>query len=344
VTAQPRRRPPRRRPDPERVGEPMPTLPTTRTRPKGRAPYRARRGSDADRALRAAVEVVDEYRAQDRLPLGPREVGYVCTRRGFTKDDIVTIEHALVRARRAGLVAWDAISDGRTSDAGPWVPDSPASAAEVMLDDLATAQADRQRGQPYRVEVWTEAAAWLPRLERLCSPRGVRVYSGSGSVPVTATRAAALRALDALAERRQPTVLLTVGDLDLHGLRNIAVPFAQDVLAFTADGLADACEGDEYRDLAPDLVHVRRLGITADQAAALPPEALGEPTAAALRAGWPWPFTAQAEALLPEDRDALVADAIDRLHDLDVRAAAVEAEEALHRATRVALRDRLDGS
>jgi hypothetical protein len=62
-------------------GEPMPRLPVKQT-----APQRSRR-------------VVERYRAEDRLPLGSREVGYVLTREGFTKADIDLVEDVLVRAR-----------------------------------------------------------------------------------------------------------------------------------------------------------------------------------------------------------------------------------------------------
>ena len=185
--------------------------------------------------------LVERYEAQDRWPLGPREIGYVLTADefGFTHDDVPLAEKVVARARRAGLIPWEAISDGRTSAAVPWVPGDGVALATALLDELKNAQLDRQEGQPVRVELWAEAAGWLPRLERNAHERGVPVFSGSGSVPVTAVRAAALRALHAHPTR---TVLLTIGDLDLNGLRNNARPLEEDVLQMAADLLTPSAE------------------------------------------------------------------------------------------------------
>jgi len=224
-------------------GIPPPRLPVTDPGPKGLAPYKPRSNSKAARILSAARATVDEYRAQGRLPLGSREVGYVLTDQGWTHDDIPYVEAIVERARRAGLIDWDAIADGRTSEAGPWQVDDADDIVAQVLGDIATAQLDRQAGQAHRVEVWAEAAAWLARLVPMCQSRGVRVFSGSGSVPVRAVRAAALRAL---ADKR-PSVLLWIGDLDLNGLRNIATPFADDVRQFAVDILTR-----DHLDLHPD--------------------------------------------------------------------------------------------
>ena len=47
----------------------------------------------------------------------------------------------------------------------PWTVSDGDDGATQLLDELATAQRDRQAGQAYRVEVWAEAMGWLPRLE-----------------------------------------------------------------------------------------------------------------------------------------------------------------------------------
>jgi hypothetical protein len=59
----------------------------------------------------------------------------------------------------------------------------------------------------------------------------------------------------AYVQDRQRTVILHIGDLDLHGLRNIARPFEQDLHQIAVDVIR--------RGHAPDLIatfiHVRRL-------------------------------------------------------------------------------------
>jgi hypothetical protein len=49
------------------------------------------------------------------------------TRHGFVKDYIDLVEEVLVRARRDGGygIGWEDISDGRTSQIGPWTPVTP---------------------------------------------------------------------------------------------------------------------------------------------------------------------------------------------------------------------------
>jgi hypothetical protein len=299
------------------------------------APWTPRSGSKKSRILVAAQAALDRYR--DSWPLGSREVGYVLTgdEYGFTHDDVDLIEDVLACARRAGLIPWEAISDGRAGVAAPWTVGDADEVAEQVLGSIEEAQYERQDGQPYRVEVWAEAMGWLTRLERICNERGVVVHSGS--VPVSAIRNAALRAVSAYP---QPTVLLQIGDLDLNGIRNIARPFADDVEKFVADLLG--CTAEEARQV----VVVRRLLLTAEQVE----EHLGErgrrpPSAQALEKGWPYPWTVQAEALVPPDvRDRIVSDAIDALHDVAERERIIASETVLHDDARAALSKRLAGS
>jgi hypothetical protein len=260
---------------------------------------------------------------------------------GFTHDDVDEIEDVIGFARRAGTIPWKAISDGRSDVAEPWTVRDADTLAQQVLDSIEDAHFDRQEGQRVRVEVWAEAMGWLTRLEQICNDRGVSVHSGSGSVPIPAIRQAALRAIHAFDESRAVTVLLWIGDLDLNGIRNIAQPFAADVQQFAIDilGLTDEAHHSAVRD---GLVIVRRLILNAGQVE----EHVGQrgrsrPTAKAIAAGWPYPFTVQAEALPPEVRDGIVADAIDSLHDVPMRERIVAAEAGLHADARQELASHL---
>lgn len=321
-------------------GEPVHRLPVKGGRAKGLATYAPRAGSKRSAILSAAQAVLNRYREQGRLPLGPREVGYLLTgdEFGYTKADIDDVEDVLVRARRAGIVAWEEISDGRTAVAQPWEVQNAEALADSLLRELTTAQLDRQEAQPFRVEVWAEAAGWLARLEGICNERGVPVYSGSGSVPVTAIRALAHRAIRA-AQNDQRLVVLSLGDLDLNGLRNIARPLEADLHAFIRDTVASP---DFDQESAAWVAPVRRLLLNADQVIDhIGERAWGTPSGEYQRAGWPWPFWVQAEALPPEVRDGLVIDAIDALHDTAQREHIIESEAELHEGARRALAGRL---
>jgi hypothetical protein len=68
---------------------------------------------------------------------------------------------------------------------------------------------------------------------------------------------------------------------------------------------------------------------------------LDRPTLVERKAGWPWDFKVQAEALLPEIRDEIVHDALDALSDANVRAEVVAEEETMRSAARAVLAERL---
>ena len=146
-------------------GVPIPRLPVKKPRPKGLAPYEPRSGSKNDRLLSAAEAAVESYR--DHWRLGPREVGYLLTGDefgGFTHDDVDLAEDMVARGRRRGTIPWEAISDGRSTAAAPWVATNGEEIADDLLGRLPEVQYPRQAGQSIRVEVWAEAAGWLPRL------------------------------------------------------------------------------------------------------------------------------------------------------------------------------------
>jgi hypothetical protein len=113
------------------------------------------------------------------------------------------------------------------------------------------------------------------------------------------------------------------------------------VHAFTRDYLAEGLEGDsDGLDAAVSrIVTVRRLLVTASQVEELVPESARiESTGAERMAGWRWPFKVQAEAVLPEDRDRIVINAIDALHDLDLRDEVIAEEKDMRSAARATLR------
>jgi hypothetical protein len=195
---------------------------------------------------------------RDHLPVDNRTVMYTLMPEWVgpdlhyaDKDELQKmVVYVTGRARRARIIPFDPIADPRTS----W--DGPNTVADLphILDEV---QVDRQAGQPWRVEVWVETKGNVSRLARVCTPYGVDVYSGSGSVPISANRQAALRIIEAQREHAQPTLLLVAGDYDPAGLKNIAAALHDDVLAFVHDLGGDV-----------DGVVVRHLAITSAMAEA----------------------------------------------------------------------------
>src|SRR4051812_28487904 len=87
-----------------------------RGRPVGYAPW-APRGATLE-MLEQIDAVLEEHR--DYWPITPRQVLYRLMAAGqAVKADAERIGDYLVRARRAGMIEWDAIGDGRTESAVP---------------------------------------------------------------------------------------------------------------------------------------------------------------------------------------------------------------------------------
>ncbi len=170
-------------------------LATPHARPKGRCDWNPNPGTIQGRLLNDALEVLERFR--NHLPIGPRTIMYKLKPRWVPnhypdKDKLRSaLSDVLGKARRAGIIPWEAIDDRRTATAAPW-------AVEHFPGFYQQMQGERQAGQPYRVEVWVEAVGNLSRIGNICEPYGISVYTGSGSVPIEANRRAALRIIDSI--------------------------------------------------------------------------------------------------------------------------------------------------
>jgi hypothetical protein len=288
---------------PDLPGAPLLSLATPHARPKGFAPWNPQFGNKGARLLADCQRVLTRYR--DHLPIGPRGIGYqllpTWVKSEYRDKDSLNkaIGEVLGKARRAKLIPFDAIDDGRTATALPWTLQALPSVVNEM-------QADRQAGQPYRVEVWVEAKGNLNRIAALCEKYGIPVRSGSGSVPMTATRQAAIRVINRFVEQRQPTLFLVISDLDPNGVKNIQMALNGDVRAFI-----EGFGGD------PDWLTVRHVALTVEQAEAQDPSAR-EPLSDKNRRetlDWPLDYKMEVEALPPDQLDAIVEDALAAVRD-----------------------------
>ena len=278
-----------------------------RRRPVGYAPWSPRGATLV--VLDDITSVLDAQR--DYWPLTPRQVLYRLMGAGqATKADAERIGDYLVRGRRAGLIPWEAIGDGRTEAKTPIVYDAPETFLAEMRKRASLYRRDRQGGQELYLEVVVEATGAVEQVFRTTDGYGVPVYSGSGFVPVTALRQMVLRACG----RPVPTVVLVLGDYDPAG-RYIRERVAEDISAFADE---DAAE-----------IEVTTIALTEAQITGL--DLIRAPMEAKKRRkhpGWAHDWTVELEAVSPADLALIVTEAIELRSDPDARQAVIEREAA----------------
>lgn len=196
------------------------------TRPRGYAEWNPQA---ATRVLLANVEaIVDDYRAY--LPLTVRQLFYrLVGAFGYpkTEESYAQLCEKLNRARRAGLLSWDAIRDDRPTETRIYADtDLPSFLRDASYGLAGSAYRLHPRtDQPLDVLVACEASGMVPMLESAVADLGATVASSGGFDSVTQKREIALRA------KRHPLVVLHVGDHDPSGV-HLFSSFAEDVTAF----------------------------------------------------------------------------------------------------------------
>jgi len=253
------------------------------------------------------LAVLDDH--AEYWPITPRQVLYRLMGRGeATKQDAEKIGENLNRGRRAGMIPWEAIGDGRTESKFPIVCDDPEAFFAEMRQSASVYQLDRQDGQELYIEMVVEAAGAVEQVFRTTGKYGVPVLSGSGFVSITALRGMVLRA----ETRGIPTMILVAGDLDPAG-RDIRARVAADIAAFA--------EGHDAE------IEVKTIALTDGQVDDLGLIKAPMPKAKQDKYPW-WPYgwTVELEAVSPEDLAGIVSNAIEDLTDADVRQAVIERE------------------
>jgi hypothetical protein len=188
-------------------GEPLIRLPAPYARDKGMVRWSPTSGTIEATILDQIQQILVRY--ADHLPLGNRSIMYqllpLWVPRAYPDKNALLkmVTATLTKARRGGFIPFEHIDDQRTSFDVPLV-------AASLPGTLQHMQVDRQAGQAFRVEVWVETKGNVARLGNLCRPYGIGVYSGSGSVPISALRQAARRVI----HTAQPSLLLVLGDFD----------------------------------------------------------------------------------------------------------------------------------
>jgi hypothetical protein len=278
----------------------------SRARPRGFAPWKPQ---DAAAVLLAAVAaVLDEYRAY--WPLTIRQIFYRLVGLEVidkTEAAYLRLRVNMTRARRAGIVPWEAIRDDGAVTAGRHGWSSPATFWEAVRRVAGGYGADLTADQPAHVEVWVEAAGMVPMLARIAGRLDVLVYSGGGFSSVTWTHDTAERIARHGARCPDGAVVVLVGDLDPSG-QAIGDAAAGDVVAF-------------LDQLAPGL-HVRFVRAAVTEAQVFEHQLPTAPQKPTDRRGATMAETVQAEALPPDVLVAELDHVLDRVVDLDVAEAA----------------------
>ena len=163
-----------------------------------------------------ANEIIENYKSQG-YELTLRQLFYQFVSRDLIANNMREYKNLgsiINDARMAGLIDWDAIVD-RTRNMREnqhWT--SPEDIAKAAANSYLL---DKWRDQKVRVEVWIEKDALVGVIEGVCRKFDVPFFSCRGYTSQSEMWAAAMRYKRGL-ERKQPTVILHLGDHDPSGV------------------------------------------------------------------------------------------------------------------------------
>jgi hypothetical protein len=292
----------------------------TTTRVRGLAPWTPQR---ATRDLLGAVSaVLIEY--ENYLPLTVRQIFYrLVGAFGFDKTENAYSrpgEH-LNRARRAGLIRFDAIRDDGITMVEPLAWNSARHLIKNCIRYAADFRLDRQQEQPARLIFAVEAAGMLPQVQRIADPFGIAVHSSGGFDSLTAKHDLAARL------GQWPRVeVLHIGDHDPSGV-HLFSSMEEDVQAIARDLGLDA--DIRFSRLAVVPAQIVSLGLQTAPA---------KPTDKRSFRG----ETVQCEAIPPDVLAAIVKGAIEDRLDHDAYELVLAKEEMTREVLAAQLRPLLD--
>lgn len=199
------------------------------TRVRGLAPWRPQQKTlELIELVRLVLVEYAEY-----LPLTTRQIFYPLV----GVHDFPKTEHAyknlaekLNRARRAGIIPFDAIRDDSVVFNEPLAWDSPRELIETFRHHAVRFRFDRQAGQDRFLVFATEASGMVPQIERITDPFGIPVASGGGFDSLTAKYDLATR----FGTRPVEVEVLHVGDYDVSGV-HVFSSLMEDVQALVRD-------------------------------------------------------------------------------------------------------------
>ena len=149
------------------------------SRVRGLAEWRPHAKTQA--LLDQVLQILADY--WEHLPLTLRQVFYrlVATRNyDKTEQAYARLGETLNRARRAGIIEWQAIRDDGWQLHTPQSWGSPLDVARGYIQTLRSFRLDRQLGQPAHLLIAVEAAGMLPQVQRVADDFGIPCYAAGG--------------------------------------------------------------------------------------------------------------------------------------------------------------------
>jgi len=207
----------------------------------GLVPWKPQPGSAAGRCLSDVRSVLEEWVGSGIVPsLTTRAVLYRLLPLGWEKrDEDHPLGYVLERARRAGIIPFDRIADGRSDSYIPFSWASPSQFRDSWRGGAENYRLDRLSGQK-NIELWIETAGMVAMLEGIADGLGTPLYSSSGMNTLASKYEAANRLIQ---NRDRGSVIVFVGDLDPWGEMRYA-NVREDVLQLAKDisGAEVPCE------------------------------------------------------------------------------------------------------
>jgi len=158
-------------------------------------------------------EILEEY-SEQHYSLTLRQLYYQLVARGKIENTIPEykkVMKSLKFGRLEGLIDWEMIED-RSRPVTRWYFERSVSDA---LSSVAYSYAlERQMGQPYNIEIWTEKDAVSNILKRVCRPKHLKLLINKGYSSATAMYDTYKR----IKHEKRKTIILYVGDHDPSGL------------------------------------------------------------------------------------------------------------------------------
>jgi hypothetical protein len=164
-----------------------------------------------------ANEIIEEYTAEG-YELTLRQLYYQFVSRDLlpnTQKHYKQLGNTISKARRAGMIDWNAIVDRTRFLRAPSTWDSPSDILEAVAHQF---KHDRWKSQPHYVEVWFEKDALLGVFERPAASWRVPIFSCRGYPSDSEVWSAAQRLARVYRHAQKPTTILHFGDHDPSGL------------------------------------------------------------------------------------------------------------------------------
>jgi len=161
-------------------------------------------------------EILEEYAAEG-YKLTLRQIYYQLVARGVIENEAKEynrVRKTLEIGRYNGLIDWDMVED-RTRI--PYLDYYVASIQNALEDTVDYFKFDRQEGQTYHMEIWTEKDAVSNILRKISSPYHIKLLINRGYTSSSAIYKSFKKILAESIVGR-PTKILYVGDHDPSGL------------------------------------------------------------------------------------------------------------------------------